>query len=319
MWVVVILILTTTTWTVSFFFSILAEWSTLIYFVPYSLWVQRKHMSLERQKVQTSRRILTLWKQKAPLRSTWISASIMSSTSYWGRDFWNIVEPEYFEIKIIVYLLEKRMPPQMLLMLLMPQQLLHLPSSQQNYQASYDFVGNPYYLSDSLGFFTAGWVFEQQQKSIKALAMSPRMDLHVKGGIEQLIIVKRIPQMMVLRKTSIAIQMRMYPHGVWAYMGSEIIVMYPSVKLHALMLTQKPVDVSFCSKVTTGASSAPQDQGVPTCQRWDSLDSHTHMMKSLRIIRTWVWLTILIVAIQMAILGVHGVHGVHGVLYHWSI
>ena len=158
MWVVVIL--TTTTWTGRFFFSILAEWSTLIYFVPYSLWVQRKHMSLERQKVQTSRRILTLWKQKAPLRSTGMSASIMSSTSYWGRDFWNIVEPEYFEIKIIVYLLEKQMPPQTLPRLLMPRKLLHLLSSQQKYQASYGFVGNPYYLSDSLGFFTAGWLFE---------------------------------------------------------------------------------------------------------------------------------------------------------------
>ena len=82
--------------------------------------------------------------------------------------------------------------------------------------------------------------------------------------------------MMVLREISIAIQMRMYPHGVWAYIGSEIIAIHPSVKLHSLMLTQKPVDVSFCSKVTTGASSAPQDQGVPTCQRWDSLAPHTH-------------------------------------------
>ena len=56
-------------------------------------------------------------------------------------------------------------------------------------------------------------VITYNKQTIEAPSMSPMRDVHVKGGIKQLIIVKRIPQMIVLRKTSVATQMRMYAHG----------------------------------------------------------------------------------------------------------
>ena len=80
--------------------------------------------------------------------------------------------------------------------------------------------------------------------------------------------------------------------------------MYPSVKLHALMLTQKTADAKFLTKVTTGASSAPQTQG--TRAKGGIVRFLMLMVTALQIIFTWVWKTIIIVAIQLVILETHG-------------
>ena len=73
------------------------------------------------------------------------------------------------------------------------------------------------------------------------------------------------------------------------------IAMYPSAKFHALMLTQKTADAKFLAKVTTGAPSAPQTQGIRA--KGGIVRLLILMIKSLRIILTWVWKTIIIAAI----------------------